>query len=57
MSQGFANLDELSRTTLVIIPTHNHASTVSTSIKSVQNQSVEDLDIVVMGEESEITTQ
>ena len=57
MSQGFANLDELSRTTLVIIPTHNHASTVSTSIKSVQNQSVEDLDIVVMGEESEITPQ
>jgi glycosyltransferase involved in cell wall biosynthesis len=50
VSQGFANLGELSRTTLVIIPTHNHASTVSTSIKSVQNQSVEDLDIVVIGD-------
>ncbi len=36
--------------TMVIIPTHNHASTIRYSIQSVQNQTFSDLDIVIIGD-------
>jgi len=36
--------------TMVVIPTHNHASTIKYSIQSVQNQTFSDLDIVIIGD-------
>lgn len=35
---------------MVIIPTHNHPTTLKYSVESAQNQTVDDLDIVIIGD-------
>ena len=40
----------MSNSVMVIIPTHNHPTTLKYSVESVQNQTVDDLDIVIIGD-------
>jgi glycosyltransferase involved in cell wall biosynthesis len=34
----------------VLVPTHEHASTLSYAVRSVQTQSVDDLEILICGD-------
>jgi len=40
----------MSSSVMVVIPTHNHPTTIKYSIESAQNQTIDDLDIVVIGD-------
>jgi len=40
----------MSNSVMVVIPTHNHPTTLKYSVESVQNQTVDDLDIVIIGD-------
>jgi glycosyltransferase involved in cell wall biosynthesis len=35
---------------MVVMPTHNHPTTIKYSIESIQNQTIDDLDIVIIGD-------
>lgn len=38
------------KSVMVVIPTHNHPTTLKYSVESAQNQTVDDLDIVIIGD-------
>ena len=40
----------MSKSVMVVIPTHNHPTTLKYSVESAQNQTVDDLDIVIIGD-------
>lgn len=40
----------MSNSVMVVIPTHNHPTTLKYSVESAQNQTVDDLDIVIIGD-------
>ena len=40
----------MANSVMVVIPTHNHPTTLKYSVESVQNQTVGDLDIVIIGD-------